>query len=105
MEGWTTACLGLDAVFAAQAAGPRIDIGGLEASLRESEGFLLFQALFEERLAREAWAFAVNRPMIPLVRGIDHLALRLADPGSALGRVLQAVDGETGAIGWRPPPA
>ena len=77
----------------------------MEASLRESEGFLFSQALFEERLAREAWAFAVNRPMIPLPRSIDHLALRLADPGSAPGRILQAVDGETGAIGWRPPPA
>lgn len=101
MEGWTTLCLGLDAFYAFQVAHPRIDVSGLEASLREKEGFFFAKRLLEEKLAREARLFAINWLMIPLTRSIDHLVVHLTDEQSELGRILSNISARCpGAIEW-----
>lgn len=101
MEGWTTLCLGLDAFFEFQTEHPRIDVSGLEASIREKDGFLFSKELMEAELAREKRIFAINWLMIPLTRSIDHLVVHLADEQSELGQILSKVSERCpGAIEW-----
>ncbi|MDF2235191.1 AAA family ATPase [Albimonas sp. CAU 1670] len=101
MEGWTTICLGLDRFFDFQTAHPRIDDRALEASVRESEGFLFARELFEAKLAEEARRFAINWLMIPLTRSVDHLVVHLADAESELGLILARVEARVpGSIDW-----
>jgi hypothetical protein len=98
MEGWTTLCMGLDLFFDHVTAKPDIDIEGLRDDLRADLGFLFAKSAFEEKLASEKRAYALNWLMIPLTRSMDHLVVHLTNPDSALGRVLQGIDRDK--ISW-----
>jgi len=105
MEGWTTICLGLDAFFRFQLRNPRIDIEGLEASVRAREG-MFWKSNVDEKLAQEAHLFAVNWLMIPLTRSIDHLVVHIADEDSELCGILRQVSQRLpGSIEWINPSA
>lgn len=99
MEGWTTLCMGLDLFFDHVTAKPHIDIEGLRDELKADLGFLFAKSAFEEKLAAERRAYALNWLMIPLTRSMDHLIIHLTDANSALGHVLQGVDRDK--ISWR----
>lgn len=99
MEGWTTLCMGLDLFYDHVTAKPDIDIEGLRDELKADLGFLFAKSAFEERLATERRAYALNWLMIPLTRSMDHLIIHLTDADSALGRVLQSIDRDK--ISWR----
>lgn len=97
MEGWSTLCMGLDLFYDHVISNPDIDI---EAFREKLEGDLFFsQAKFEEKLASEQRAYALNWLMIPLTRSMDHLIIHLTDVDSALGQVLQSIDRDK--ISWR----
>lgn len=99
MEGWTTLCMGLDVFFDHVTAKPDINIEGLREEVRADLGFLFAKSAFEERLAAERRAYALNWLMIPLTRSMDHLIIHLTDADSALGQVLQGIDRDK--ISWR----
>jgi len=99
MEGWTTACLGLDKFYDHVLEKPDIDIEGLREELKTDLGFLFSKSLFEEKLADEKRAYALNWLMIPLTRSMDHLVIHLTDEDSVLGRILQGIDRDK--ISWR----
>ncbi|WP_136057641.1 hypothetical protein [Candidatus Halocynthiibacter alkanivorans] len=99
MEGWTTLCMGLDLFYDHVTARPDIDIEGLRDELKADLGFLFAKSAFEERLATEQRAYALNWLMIPLTRSMDHLIIHLTDADSSLGRVLQGIDRDK--ISWR----
>jgi hypothetical protein len=101
MEGWTTLCLGLDTFFDFQRRNPRIDIGGLETSIREKGGLFFSNDTLTERLTHEVRLFAINWLMIPLTRSIDHLVVHLADERSELAEILRKVSVRSpGSIEW-----
>ena len=105
MEGWTTICLGLDAFFDFQLRNPRINIQGLEASVRAKEG-MFWKSKFDEKLAQESRLFAVNWLMIPLTRSIDHLVVHIRDEDSELCGILRNIsDRLPGSIEWMHPEA
>lgn len=105
MEGWTTICLGLDAFFDFQLRNPRIDIQGLEASVRAKEG-MFWKSKVDEKLAQESRLFAVNWLMIPLTRSIDHLVVHITDEDSELCGILRKIsDRLPGSIEWMHPEA
>lgn len=80
-------------------AKPVIDIVALRHELKADLGFLFSESAFEERLAIERRAYALNWLMIPLTRSIDHLTIHLTNADSALGQVLQSIDRDK--ISWR----
>ena len=67
--------------------------------LKNDLGFLFTESAFEEKLAAEQRAYALNWLMIPLTRSMDHLVIHLTAPDSALGHVLQGIDRDK--INWR----
>ena len=99
MEGWTTLCMGLDLFYDHVTAKPDVDIEGLREELKADLGFLFAKSAFEEKLAAEQRAYALNWLMIPLTRSMDHLIIHLTDADSALGKVLQGLDRDK--ISWR----
>jgi len=99
MEGWTTLCMGLDMFYDRATAKPEIDIEGLRDEIKADMGFLFAKSAFEERLAAEQRAYAVNWLMIPLTRSMDHLIIHLTDADSALAHILKSIDRDK--ISWR----
>lgn len=99
MEGWTTLCMGLDLFYDHVTSMPDIDIEGLRDELKADLGFLFTKSAFEEKLASEQRAYAINWLMIPLTRSMDHLVIHLTDADSALGDVLKAIDRDK--INWQ----
>lgn len=99
MEGWATLCMGLDLFYDYVIAKPDIDIERLRDELKNDLGFLFTESAFEEKLAAEQRAYALNWLMIPLTRSMDHLVIHLTAPDSALGHVLQGIDRDK--INWR----
>jgi hypothetical protein len=99
MEGWTTLCMGLDQFYNRVTTKPDIKIEDLRNKVKADLGFLFTDSAFEERLATERRAYALNWLMIPLTRSMDHLIIHLTDADSALGHVLQGIDRDK--ISWR----
>jgi len=91
--------LGLDKFYDHVLEKPDIDIEGLREELKTDLGFLFSKSLFEEKLADEKRAYALNWLMIPLTRSMDHLVIHLTDEDSVLGRILQGIDRDK--ISWR----
>lgn len=99
MEGWTALCMGLDLFYDYVTAKPDIDVEALRDKVKANQGLLFTEAVFEEKLAAERRAYALNWLMIPLTRSMDHMVIHLTDADSALGHVLQGIDRDK--ISWR----
>lgn len=97
MEGWTTLCMGLDLFYEHVMAKPDIDIETFREKL--TSDLFFSHTKFEEKLASEQRAYALNWLMIALTRSMDHLIIHLTDADSALGQVLQSIDRDK--ISWR----
>jgi hypothetical protein len=99
MEGWTALCMGLDLFYDYVTTKPDIDVEALRDKVKANQGLLFTEAVFEEKLAAERRAYALNWLMIPLTRSMDHMVIHLTDADSALGHVLQGIDRDK--ISWR----
>lgn len=92
MEGWTTACVGLDAFYNYVMAKPNLDIDSLRHGLEADHGMFFKETMLEDTVAAEQRSYALNWLMIALTRSMDHLVIHLTDSESALGNVLRKID-------------